>query len=239
MLTRQNKYKSAELIGKASASALGEKNVCYSTGNYDIDALLRGDQEFFFEPNLGAAEQKKKIIVTDWSYQYGLGDDNAKAALQQLMRDQFEVYVWNGELTKVPTPAALDFYLGQIRPIRRDELNKKLPALNKEPDQCFIADYTRMRDTIRSLAVDPAKVYLKIDNLWQKIPLDEMEELLATIPECDQVTARIERYDSNKISAARMAIFRKFIEAHKCLHVSGNAAQQRLDGLNWACLQSL
>lgn len=211
-------YKKLGLIGDNNNAVLLRKDVDYPTDHINIPRMLDGHQDCFVQvvPVNVAEAEKKKIIVTDWSYRHDMAADNSSiiSYLEHLIEDGFEVYVWSGELTRVKTKESLETYLKLIEPIHRQSLKQKLPALHLSADECHILDCERLNHDVS--IVNNHKKELFSVSINSKIPAKLLEELLNTITDENPVELRI----NSPLSGKQIDVINRFLESHHSLNLA-------------------
>lgn len=227
MQTRMQAYKKLGLIGNSANALPVRKDVDYPTDQINIARLLDGHQDCFVQvvPVNIEADQKKKVIITDWSYRHGMATDKPEIGeyVKDLIRDGFDVYVWTGQLTRINCVDSVDICMSQIEPIHRQSLKQKLPACHLAADECYIIDVKRMDDDfnfINNLSSRNIPLTLSIN---RKIPAKLLEQLLNTISDEDSVTLVMNENLSNK----QLDVINHFLETHHALEIKYSAMLQR------------
>ena len=77
------------------------------TGDWDVDRLLEKNSKFWQSTTPNSDIIKKKIVISDWAFAYGVGKYEGKLILNSLLADGFTCYViQKDKLVQVTSPTA-------------------------------------------------------------------------------------------------------------------------------------
>ncbi len=133
------------------------------TNEFDVDRCLNG-LPCWGEISIGSEKKRsKKLIVTDWSLCFGVGDRSEVQKMWEfLLYQHAEIYVWTGKLIKADNICVLMAALLEVEPITREEIYRRFSQSDYKiaKDNCEIIDSQRVQEilfNLQSMIVDSKK----------------------------------------------------------------------------------